>query len=195
MPTLEEIARAAGFAPSAEAASPPVPSTAYQASEVSSSTLVGSGREDSSFSEVGMMPKRKGVRFQIESHEAIVQQDMEILIWLTGIPLFAMFLKLFATVMGFRKDGSEEGTLTDTDSEVEEGSMASARIESNSTVAGRLQAEATRSPSSPPNGKSPFSSRKTSNGLLSRLEKIEEASAEESLGSEAQEEHLLRVPA
>lgn len=142
-----------------------------------------------------MMPKRKGVGYQTESHEAIVQQDMEILIWLTGIPLFAMFLKLFATVMGFRKDGSEEGTVTDTDSEVEEGSMASARIESNSTVAGRLQAEATRSPSSPPNGKSPFSSRKTSNGLLSRLEKIEEASAEESLESEAQEEHLLRVPA
>ncbi|ROW01852.1 hypothetical protein VMCG_05586 [Cytospora schulzeri] len=184
-PTLDDLARAAGFAPSSDSASAQRPPDTYQASEFSSPTLIGSGREDSLVHDFEATPKQRAAESEPESYGDDGKSDAGMLIWLTQMPLIAVVLKLLAAVMGLKATRVSKVATTDTHSEEEGGSTENARLGSYNSSAGSVSTTATGPPSSVLNGTS-YVRRRKNDSLPSGLEMIEEVNPEVALGDKVQ---------
>lgn len=189
VPTLDELARAAGFSPTAESASVRGPPDTYQASESSSSTLLGSSREGSLVNDLGTKPEPTEVDAKSKSYAHDGQSDIEMLIWLTRMPLIAIVLKLVAVVVSFRAKGFD-GRTTDTESEDEEVHVENARLRACSSTPRGVNRPANGSASGVLDGNS-YARRRNVSSLTSGLERIEEVNPEVAPGDKAQGDHHL----
>lgn len=174
--TLDDLASAAGFPRIVHA----VPATArgrpyaYQAPELSSRTLVGSGGEDSIVHGFRVEPRRKAAKAKPEGYTDDEQSDIEMIIWLTRMPLIAVILRLFAAIMGFHVNQVDDGTMTRTNSENEAGNTANDRFEAYSSIAGDINTQTTTGSGATTVNQKSKAKRRSHSGLQSALGRTEE---------------------
>lgn len=182
IPELDELARAAGFAPIASG-----PPDTTEISEPPAPTLVDSKRQERDNS--GTKPMRRTVEASPRRSADDSKSEMETLIWLTRMPLIAVVLKFVAAVMGMKLEQLDHSTTADTDHGDKDGTMENARLWGYIPSTGRMNSHATGSSSSTLNGKS-YVKRRNHTKIPSGLERIEEVSPTPQLNPEDGPERL-----
>ena len=192
-PTLDELIMAGGFASTAEEPLTETPRNRPPASLSSATTLVGNGTEEIFMQDTRMKFNPGPVKTESENRVDDEQTDIEMIIWLSRIPLLTIILKLFASVMGFRSNQLDDCSNGDTDSESEAPTTANIPLDSFDSDAETLNTQNTDFTYGSRPIRPPMKPRKYPR-LPVRLGRIDEVNPEITLEDEAQEAGLLEVP-